>query len=143
MSKVTRYHLHPGVDALGYVKRIIPDLLSSISFFNVTFLPSFVSTSPPKPSTVIVSPAATLSAIAAEPFVDGSPLFLEVDDLTELAFFTGGDVVSAGGALRLRSSTILDSRMSVECNQCSRFQRLWWAIERILLDEERLNNWAG
>lgn len=65
------------------------------------------STSPPKPSVVMVSPAATLLPVAAEPFVNESPFLLEVEDLTELAFFTtGGGAVSAG-ALRLRSSTIL------------------------------------
>ena len=100
--------LHPGVDALGYVKRTTPDLLSSISFFNVTISPSLVSTSPPKPSTVIVSPAATFLPLAAELLVEESFFLLEVEDLTELAFFTGGGggAVSAG-ALRLRSSTIL------------------------------------
>lgn len=100
--------LHPGVDAFGYVKRTTPDLLSSTSFFNVTFSPSLVSTSPPNPSIVIVSPAATLLAVAFTPFVDEAPILLEVEDLTELAFFTGGGcgAVSAG-ALRLRSSTIL------------------------------------
>ena len=88
------------------MKRTTPDLLSSIIFFNVTLSPLFVSISPPKPSTVIAAPAATLLLVAAEPFVDESPFLLEVDDLTELAFLAGGGAVSAG-ALRLRSSTML------------------------------------
>ena len=98
--------LHPGVDAFGYEKRTTPDLLSSTICFNVTLSPSFVSISPPKPSNVIRSPAATLLPVAAEPFVDESPFLLEVEDLTELALFTGCGVASVD-ALRLRSSTIL------------------------------------
>ena len=100
--------LHPGVDALGYVKRTTPDLLSSTSFFNVTFTPSLVSTSPAKPSMVIISPAATFLTVAAERFVNEWAFLLEVEDLTEVAFFTGGGGGGASaGALRLRSSTIL------------------------------------
>lgn len=99
--------LHPGVDALGYVKRTTPDLLSSTSCFKVTFSPLLVSISPPKPSIVIVSPAATLLAVVFAPFVDEAPFLVEVVDLTELAFFTGGGVCMSAGALRLRNSTIL------------------------------------
>ena len=58
---------------------------------------------------VIVSPAATLLPVLAEPFVDELPFLLEVEDLTGLAFFTagGGGGAASAGALRLRSSTIL------------------------------------
>lgn len=56
---------------------------------------------------VMVSPAATFLLVAAEPFADDSPFLLEVEDLTELAFFTGGGGAASTGALRFRSSTIL------------------------------------
>lgn len=54
----------------------------------------------------MVWPDATLVALA-EPLVADSPFLLDVDDLTELAFFTEGGVAAASvGALRLRSSGI-------------------------------------
>jgi hypothetical protein len=51
---------HPGVEAFGYVKMTTPDLLSSTSLFSVVLSPSLVSTSLPKPSSVIVSPTVIL-----------------------------------------------------------------------------------
>ena len=67
------------------------------------------SISPPKPSTVMVSPTATLLPVDAEPFADERPFILGFEDLTELAFFTGGGGTAAvpAGALRLRSSTMI------------------------------------
>ena len=67
------------------------------------------STSPPKPSMVMVSPTATLLPVDAEPFADERPFILGFEDLTELAFFTGGGGTAAvpAGALRLRSSTMI------------------------------------
>ena len=59
----------------------------------------------------IVSPAATLLPVVAETFVAELPILLEVEDLTELAFFTGGGGAMSAGALRLRSSTMLVVRM--------------------------------
>ena len=102
-------YLHPGVEALGYVKSTTPVLLSSTNFFKVTFSPSLVSTSPPKPSRTIESPVDTLMT-GAEPLVEDSPFLLEVvdwTDWTELAFFGGGGAAGSAPALRLRSWTIL------------------------------------
>ena len=67
------------------------------------------STSPPKPSMVMVSPTATLLPVDAGPFADERPFILEFEDLTELAFFTGGGGTAAvsAGALRFRSSTMI------------------------------------
>ena len=67
------------------------------------------SISPPKPSMVMVSPTATLVPVDAEPFADETAFILESEDLTELAFFTGGGGTAAvsAGALRLRSSTMI------------------------------------
>ena len=102
-------HLHPGVEALGYVKITTPLLLSSTNFSKVTFTPSLVSMSPPKPLKIMVSPVDALMA-GAEPLVEDSPFLLEVvdwTDLTELAFFSGGGAAGSAAALRLRNSTIL------------------------------------
>ena len=99
--------LHPGVDAFGYVKMTMPFLLSSTSFFKVTFSPSFVSISPPKSSRLRVSPKLIVVLFAvADPLAEGSPFWLEADDLTELAFFAGGGAAGSASVLRLRSSTI-------------------------------------
>ena len=67
------------------------------------------SISPPNPSMVMVSPTATLLPVDAEPFADERPFILELEDLTELAFFSGGAGTAAvsAGALRLRSSTMI------------------------------------
>ena len=58
---------------------------------------------------VMVSPTATLLPVDAELFADARPFLLEFEDLTELAFFTGGGGTPAvsAGALRLRSSTMI------------------------------------
>lgn len=108
-SNIERGILHPGVEAFGYVKMTMPLLLSSRSFFKVTFSPSFVSISPPKLSRLTVSPTLIVVRCAvADPLAEDSPFWLEADDLTELAFFAGGGGAAAGseGVLRLRSSTI-------------------------------------
>ena len=55
----------------------------------------------------MVSPAAILLPVAAAPFVEELAFLLEEDDLTELAFFSGGSGAVSAGALRLRSCTIL------------------------------------
>ena len=100
--------LHPGVEAFGYVKMTMPLLLSSTSFFKVTFSPSFVSISPPKASRLTVSPGLIVVLLAVvDPLAEDSPFWLEADDLTELAFFAGGGgAAGSAGVLRLRSSTI-------------------------------------
>lgn len=100
---------HPGVEAFGYVKRITPALLSSTNFFNVVFAPSWVSTSPPKPSRFIVSPEA-LALLEDAPLAGAAflpPLALDPADLTELGFFAGG-ARAGSAALRLRNSTMLE-----------------------------------
>lgn len=87
-----------------------PVLLSSMRFFSVVFSPSLVSISPPKPSRVMKSATATLvpeeEPFAVECFFSGAVAFAL--DAEELLFFNGGGAAgSAGGALRLRNSTIL------------------------------------
>ena len=109
----------PGVEAFGYVNKTTPFLLSSTNFINVVFSPSFVSTSPPKPARVMVSPTATL-AFVDDPLDTGLlsvivDLALEAVDLTELAFFIGGGG-ALSEALRLRSSTIARLFRSFEEN---------------------------
>jgi hypothetical protein len=104
--------LQPGVEALGYVKRTTPPLLSSMSFLSVVFTPSFVSISPPNPPRVIVSPTAIFDALAlAEPLLLEA-LGLLIASLTFATafatgpfFFAGGAAAgAASGALRLRNS---------------------------------------
>lgn len=90
-----RSDLHPGVEALGYVNRTTPLLLSSTSFFKVVLRPACVSITPPNPSRSIESPA-TNSCDFPVPFVDrmaslcGVGSGLDVGFATEPAFFWGG-----------------------------------------------------
>lgn len=67
MEEIQKSNLHPGVEALGYVNSTTPDLLASTSFLRVVFVPSFVSTSPPNPSKLMVLPAASGARSEEEP----------------------------------------------------------------------------
>ena len=116
--------LHPGVEALGYVKRTTPALLASTSFCNVVFSPSLVSISPPKPARVILLPEATELAEGA-PFA-GSAGLSTVTSLTLAAaafagaFLGGGAGAASAGALRLRNSTIMMLRgAEMSKNNCN------------------------
>lgn len=69
----SQLNLHPGVDALGYVNNTTPDLLLSTRSFNLSFVPSWFSNSPPNWFKSRVSPTfgdpwwASLDASAREP----------------------------------------------------------------------------
>ena len=103
------------------MKRTTPALLSLTKFISDVFTPSLVSISPPKASSLILSPTATFldedSPLEDCPFL----LAVEVDDLTELVFFTGGGA-SVGASLRFRNSTmfavIMSSRRETDLLVC-------------------------
>lgn len=109
------------------MKRTTPALLLSTSSFRVVLSPSLVSTSPPKPSRLMVSPLAALTFLS-EPlaatgfsFSTGSStgfsgaalagfpltalLTFSVAFATLEEAFLGAGAGAGSGALRLRSST--------------------------------------
>ena len=119
-------YLHPGVEALGYVKSTTPALLSSTRALRLDFTPSLVSTSPPKPSSEMMSPTWGLP-VTGKPLVAGASagaagasagaalggrprgLTASLTFAATLAtldcFFAAGGSGGGAGALRLRSST--------------------------------------
>lgn len=108
---------HPGVPALGYVNRTTPDLLSSTSFFNVVFSPSWVSTSPPKLSKEMVSPTVTALEAEAAPLVL-LPVIASLALSTALLigfdfFLEGGGAGGSAAGLRLRNSTMIDDGQAI------------------------------
>lgn len=105
----------PGVDALGYVNKTIPDLLVSTRCLRVVFVPSLSSTSPPKLSKSIVSP--TVGGFLCETCVERSSSLL---DCTKVGLVSSLAVsfnllllfLVAGfceGALRFLSSTMMQN----------------------------------
>jgi hypothetical protein len=98
--------LHPGVEALGYVKMATPALLCSTKALRVVVVPSLRVSSPPRPSRARTLPtagrpeagAAAAASAGAEPLVSFSVLAALV------AFLLVGAGAGGGGALRLRSS---------------------------------------
>lgn len=111
------FYSHPGVDALGYVNRTTPDLLSSTSFFNVVLSPSLVSTSPPKLSKEMVSPTVTALEAEVAPLVllpVIASLALSTALVTGLDFFLdGGGAGGSAAGLRLRNSTMIDDDQAI------------------------------
>ena len=119
-------YLHPGVEALGYVKTTTPALLSSTRALRLVLTPSLVSTSPPKPSSEMMSPTWGLP-VTGKPLVAGASagaagasagaalggrprgLTASLTFAATLAtldcFFAAGGSGGGAGALRLRSST--------------------------------------
>lgn len=118
-------NLQPGVDALGYVNKTTPVLLSSTSFASVVFVPSCVSISPPRLARSMLSPTDGAPAAGADFFAPlGPPVTASLTASTLAAtaafalpalevagfapaFFLAGRAGAGGGVLRLRSSTML------------------------------------
>lgn len=82
-------NLHPGVLAAGYVNRTTPALLAATSFASVVFSPSFVSISPPKPSSVMVSPTLGAPPLLEEAAAAGAALAGAAAGFAGAAFFAG------------------------------------------------------
>lgn len=122
-----RRDLHPGVEALGYVNRTTPALLSSTSFASDVLVPSLVSISPPNEARSIVSPTlgAPLDLAVEAPLVLLTTAFLTASAFSTTAswtfsttvfspsaflafagaFFFAGGAGAGAAALRFRSST--------------------------------------
>ena len=115
ISAHMRSYVHPGVEALGYVKSTTPPELASTSFFKVVFWPSWVSISPPNPSKVMVEPTEGGPLEAEDdpsPFALSLPVTaaftLSTTFLTGLLFFfVGGGWEGSWCAFLLRNSTML------------------------------------
>lgn len=105
--------LHPGVEALGYVKMTTPALLEATRASRVVASPSLVWISPPNSLREIVSPAFGTGTLDEDSLALAFGSAFDFG-LAVFAAFARTGCASAGGALRfLNSTTIFKDRQTV------------------------------